>query len=211
MEVYTPIYHITHINNLPSLLDVGYVWCDAQCIARGYKPVNIAYNHIKQRRFTTTVPAAKGGTLANYVPFYFCTRSPMLYAIHTKSVPEYQDSQEDIVYLALSANKIANELQNAWCFTDGHAVEALTDFYTSLDQLDQIDWKLIDQWSWKNTLEDNDRKRRKQAEFLVYQSVPLSWVEELCVFGNAQKTVVESLLQNKSISLPVSIKRNWYY
>ena len=47
--------------------------------------------------------------LADYVPFYFAPRSPMLYAIYKCNVQDYTGSQEEIVYL-VSTVEIATGL-----------------------------------------------------------------------------------------------------
>src|SRR5690349_4487177 len=131
----TFIYHITHINNLSSILRDGSLWSDADRINREYTPTNIAYEHIKQRRFITPVRIGIGGTLANYVPFYFCKRSPMLCAIYKGGVTGTAETQQNIIYLVSSVEKVIAADQQSWCFTDGHAIERLTQFYNNQTQL----------------------------------------------------------------------------
>jgi hypothetical protein len=168
-----PLYHITHIHNLPGILESGGLWCDRGRMRQGLQLINIAYPALKERRMKTLVPGFSGKYLCDFVPFYFANRSPMLYAIHTNSVEGYAGGQTSIVYLVTTIGAVISG-DGKWCFTDGHAVEFVTDFYDSLEGISAIDWELINNWSWKNTLEDNDRKRRKQAEFLVEKSVPWS-------------------------------------
>lgn len=76
----TDIYHITHISNLPSIIQHGGLYCDNLIPQRNLHPQGIAHQHIKERRARRIVNVAAGGTLADYVPFYFAPRSPMLYA-----------------------------------------------------------------------------------------------------------------------------------
>ena len=57
-------------------------------------------------------------------------------------------------------------------FTDGHGIAAFTQWHDDLAQMDQLDWPLILNREWADTLEDNDRKRRRQAKFLIHQSLP---------------------------------------
>jgi hypothetical protein len=79
-------------------------------------------------------------------------------------------------------------------------VEAMTDFFEDLAYLDQVDWAVIDHRSWRNTEEDPDRKRRKQADFLVYQSFPWSWIESIGVI-NAQMQQQVAANMSKGIFL----------
>ena len=96
----TDIYHITHIDNLASIVQAGGLWCDAECASHNISSVEIAYTDLKQRRNRTVVPEL-GGVLSDYVPFYFANRSPMLGAIHTGRVQGYAGGQQAIVYLVL--------------------------------------------------------------------------------------------------------------
>jgi hypothetical protein len=75
------IYHITHVTNLVGILRDGCLWSDSQRIARSLQTTNIGYTHIKQRRLRRPVPVAALGVLGDYVPFNFCYRSVMLYAL----------------------------------------------------------------------------------------------------------------------------------
>ena len=149
----TPIYHITHIANLPKMLQEDGLLCDAEAERRGLCAQSIAYDTIKERRKRWPVknlagqPVAAGGVVADYVPFYFSNRSPMLGAIHKGFVPAYQGGQRDVVYLMAHAESVAAAAPN-WCFTNGHAVEAVTDFYSQLQDLNQVDWEAVKTWRW---------------------------------------------------------------
>ena len=50
-----------------------------------------------------------------------------------------------------------------------------TDFFDDLKDLDKIDWDLMQSRYWNDTNDDPDRKRRRQAEFLVHEFFPWSW------------------------------------
>lgn len=163
----TAIYHITHIRNLPNIIKDGGLWCDHIVAARNLAHVSIAHQHIKDRRAAKHVTCASGGTLADYVPFYFAPRSPMLYAIHRGNVEGYQGGQAAVLHLVASAESVAkNKL--SFAFTDGHAEMDISRFFTDLKNLDQIDWAIMQATIWRDTLQDGDRKRRRQAEFLVH-------------------------------------------
>lgn len=76
-------YHITHLENLPSMIECGAIKSDRSRKAASIANRNIAHKHIKARRDATVVRVAQGGTLSDYAPFYLAPRSPMLHAIHT--------------------------------------------------------------------------------------------------------------------------------
>lgn len=205
-----PIYHITHVGNLEGILQTQGLWCDAQRVSQRFACVGIAHQNLKDRRAKTIVRAVTGETLANFVPFYFANRSPMLYSIDRGFVEGYDGGQESIIYLVSSVEKVIQG-DRPWYFTDGHAVEAMTDFFTDVARLDRVDWAVIDNWSWHDTKEDPDRKRRKQAEFLVHQSFPWTWVESIGVINAKMEQQVAAILVNAQHKPPIEIRPNWYY
>ncbi len=204
------VYHITHIDNLPQIIGSGGLWCDSERLRQGWESVNIAHKALKERRMRTRIPVSAGGVLGDYVPFYFCSRSPMLFSIHTGHVDGFNGGQSSVLYLATSVGRIISG-DRQWVFTDGHAAERVTLFYDALDNLDQLDWNLIRSWSWGNTTSDIDRKRRKQAEFLVKESFPWEWVENVVVIDSKVKSVVKSILNMAEYKPPVSVNRSFYY
>jgi hypothetical protein len=113
------VYHITHIDNLSSIVSDGFLWCDHEQRRRGGNHQNIGYSHIKERRLKHPVKVARGGTLGNYVPFYFGPRSVMLFVIFNGH-EKYKGGQESIVHLVSSVATIAQQ-KNALLFTDRHA------------------------------------------------------------------------------------------
>lgn len=205
-----PLYHITHVDNLPNIIKSKGLWCDKEIVDKAFDYTNIAHANIKERRKKTSVPLYPGTTLDEYVPFYFCNRSPMLHSNHTGYVEGYLDGQVPIIYLVATIGRvIANE--NRWCFTDGHAVMAISEFYNKLADLSKIDWDLIGNWSWHDTMEDNDRKRRKQAEFLVEKFVPWNTFTKIGVNNSSIKSKVEKMLPLQSHQIGVNIESSWYY
>lgn len=208
--LHIPLYHITHIENLPGILAAGGLWCDSEKLKRGVNSINIAHSELKERRMRASVPLYPSKKLGDFVPFYFANRSPMLYAIHTGFVEGYVGGQESIIYLVSSIGKMMACKTN-WCFTDGHAVETVSDFYNELSDLKKLDWDVINDWSWKNSVEDNDRKRRKQAEFLIETFVPLQVFSVIGVKSRTMQERVQQLLSGQMNPLPVSIEPKWYY
>ncbi len=206
----TAIYHITHLRNLPNILNENGLWCDSESVKRNIRPVEIAYTEIKERRTRKQVPLPPGGMLAEYVPFYFCNRSPMLYTIHMGNVPAYRDGQANILHLVSSAEAVS-QANLPFVFTDGHAVVNLSLFYNDLKDLNQVDGKVIESWSWHDTMTDNDRMRRKQAEFLVKGFFPFSLIQEIGVYSAAIRERVLPLLENVEHKPIVNIQRKWYY
>ena len=83
------IYHITHIDNLPKIVSAGCIWSDRQRLNQGFQCEVVGMPTIKNRRLSeievTCVPGSKVG---DYVPFYLCPRSVMLFIFYKKNHPD---------------------------------------------------------------------------------------------------------------------------
>ena len=66
------IYHVTHVDNLPSILADAGLWSDAELIARSGPAASIGMGNIKQRRLGLSMKCHPGDCVGDYVPFYFC-------------------------------------------------------------------------------------------------------------------------------------------
>ncbi len=208
----TPIYHIKHVNTLAGIVAHGGIWCERQCSLRGIVGVAIGYDHIKARRMQRPVPLPPHGTLGDYVPFYFAPRSPMLYAIYRRSTPGYADGQEPVIHLATSAEAVTGANPPLeWLFTDGHAEMAISDYYRDLADLNKVDWDIMKSRQWADTDEDGDRKRRRQAEFLVRDFLPWQLVTDIGVCTKAVRDHVMGMLKGADHQPFVRIERGWYY
>lgn len=198
----TFIYHITHLQNLVSILQKGGLLPYSQSPP---KRQNVAYGHIQARRAGVVVPVGPRGKLHDYVPFYFCPRSPMLYAIHTQST-DYQGGQQPILHLVSSAQKVA-AAHLPFVFTDRHAAVQYVRFFHKLEHLAALDWRAIQARFWTEVRE------KKQAEFLVKDLFPWALVEEIGVMDKSIQDQVQAILA-KFRGLPhpsVRVRRDWYY
>jgi hypothetical protein len=205
------LYHITDIRNLENILRHQSILSKNRIdeLKTGY--INIAYEGIQDRRKIKAVPMKPSGNLHDYVPFYFAPRSPMLYAIHTRQVEGYNEEQDSIIYLVIRLSKIV-EYQLVYVYTDGHPIISYTRFYNDLNQLNSvIDWDIMKAKYWHNTVEDGDRKRRRQAEFLIHQSVPFNLIEKIAIYDYGKAQQVKDSLTVFHQEVQVLIDHTWYY
>ncbi len=207
----TSIYHITHINNLPGIIESGGLWCDAQVYSGKVAATGIAHEHIKERRRCRNVDMAPGGNLCDYVPFYFGPRSPMLYSIHNGYVEGYQGGQDSILHLEARIEHVIHR-GLPFVFSDGHAEMAISRFFNDPDDLNVIDWELMNSIWWNDTLEYPDRKRRRQAEFLVYSFFPWDLITKIGVRLIKIQSQVKDIIEQRSEYHPiVEQEQSWYY
>ena len=132
----------------------------------------------------------------------------MLFTISRGNIPGRK--QADIVYL-VSAIEWVSERNLGYVFTDGHPIMLITSFFDNTDDLDKIDWNLMGATYWHDIATDLDRKRRRQAEFLVHDFFPLDLVGGIAVYDeDMEERVTDSI--NTLVAKPtIAVKRGWYY
>lgn len=203
--------HFTHVRNLPGILAAGYLHADSlvdRSSALRVEAADLAVKAIRQRNRVTVRPY---GCVADYAPFYFAPRSPMLYKLAKGSVPTYAEGEEPLVYLVSTVEAIA--ATGAAClFSDGNCASTVTQFFDDLALLDSaVDWAVMRATMWNNTADDPDRMRRRMAEFLVHKQVPIMCLAEIAVRSKIIEQRVESILTTHNVNLPVRVRPGWYY
>jgi hypothetical protein len=205
------IYHIVHVDNLASIVGEGCLWSDAVMVQRQGGTV-IGMGSIKQRRLGLPVSCHQGLRVGDCVPFYFCSRSIMLYVIHCANHPElaYRGGQQPIVHLESDLHKVvqwAAANGRRWAFSLSNAGAFYTQFRAELAQLDEINWDAVAATDFRPA----DVKEAKQAEFLVQDSFPWHLVERIGVHSQAIVPRVASAMQGAAHRPVIEIKRDWYY
>lgn len=205
------ITHFTHIDNLPSILDSGCLQADNLVDRSSALQVEAADLEIKSVRRTMQVPLAPHGCVADYVPFYFAPRSPMLYKLHKGGVPNYTGGQDPLVYLVSSAEAVA-AVSIPFVFSDGNCAATVTCFSGDLAQIESVvDWEVMRAQMWANSADDPDRRRRRMAEFLAHQRVPVSCLSGIVVRRDMMKERVTEMLASSGTDLPVAAEASWYF
>ncbi len=203
------IFRIVPIQNLPYILSDGLHCKNANKKDRGF--VTIGSKEIISQRDTRIVKCYPDTVVNDYVPFYFSVRTPMLYNIITgHGVPA--SPQKDIVYLCCKLSKLAtNDFQ--WCFTDGNAAKKISKFSSDIQNLEKLDWRSIRTNDFRddNADGDEDRVRKKHAEFLVKDHVPARYINGIAALNQEMKEQVEAILKNIDLTIDVKIKTEFYF
>jgi hypothetical protein len=206
------IYHITHIDNLEGILRDKVLWSDAKRLELGLDCEIVGMSKIKRRRLEELeVDCHPGTKVGEYVPFYFCPRSVMLYILHMGNHPDldYREGQGPIIHLQadlMTSIQWAEKYNVRWAFSDRNAGERIANFYNDVNEFDKVDWAAVAEIDWRDT----KIQEGKQAEFLVYKSFPWELVENIGVHNNIVQQKVIKKLTGKDQSL-VSVEPSWYY
>ena len=208
----TRLYRLVHVDTLVTLLTRGALHAPHSTPADGL-PYHAIHNvAVQVGRDGKAVPCGPQGTIHDYVPFYFGPLSVMLLNLKSGRVPGYNEGQEPLIYLVTSAQAVTSAGYNC-VFSDGHGLAGFTHWFDDLAHLSAVDWGLVGARYWSDKPEDNDRQRRKQAEFLVWQSLDWSLIRGIAVRSSAMVQRVGAILDKypQRTRPKVLCKSDWYY
>lgn len=197
------IFHVTKVDNLPSIIAAGGLWSHAKCIERGVAVANIGNRGIKDKRMKRTVDTTQNGKLGEYVPFHFCCRSRFLYAID-RGHADYPGGQADVVHLVSSVER-ATSLGRAWAFSDRHPLPAYAQHFDDLRFLNEVRWDVMPLKYWSEVGEERD------AEFLVKDFFAWEAIGAIGVLSDAVAARVCDLLAPLPTRATVAVRPQWYY
>ncbi len=203
------LYRITHIDNLDFILESGKLICPSNS-SSDPNYIGIGDTTLINSRSSKGVNIEPNGNFTDYVSFYFGARSPMLYNIQKGFKGVTKRNPEKIVYLVTTFEKI-KENKSQYVFSDGHGYHLMSQFFNAENGLDEVDWDTVSLTQWNDTEDDPDRKRRKQAEFLVYEQVPLSVIVGIGVYNEDAKTNILAKFAKHNFKCNVIVKPDLYY
>lgn len=215
--VHPKIYHILHVDRLPSVLNDGMLWSDADVQRRACGGTTIGMTSIKQRRLVENRLASHPAlTVGGCVPFYFCPRSIMLYLLHQANHPEltYRGGQAPIIHLEADLHAAvawAKAEGRRWAFTLSNAGSRYFEDRADLAHLGEINWPAVATNRWSGQGVDPSIKEGKQAEFLVEERFPWSLFERIGVLSPGVYRQVSGLLNGQDHRPKLEIQRDWYY
>ena len=204
------LYHLVHVDNLPSIAENG-LFCDSAVGDGDLLTTDIGNQDVKARRRGIEVPTGPGGVVADYVPFYFAPRSPMLFAIHRGAVPTYSGGQDGLVYLVTNTDVVVDR-GLGFILTDHNAASALARFSDCIDDLEGfVDWPLMRAAIWRNTEEDPNRRNRRMAEFLVHDCVPWDAFVGLAARTDEDAEKADAGLGSLAGEVRIVVRPRWYF
>ena len=197
------IYHITDVENLPGILAAGGLHSDVAMAA--HNPAVIGYAHIKQRRMTDICVNCCGGRfVGEFVPFYFCPRSPMLYTVNIGKTGRAPGCQRTIVHL-VSTLAAGISQTRPWAISDGNAGSRHAMFSSDLAALADLDWPAIRATQWQG------RTHQKSAEFLLADFFDWQNFHAIGCYNQETAQQLQNFLAPAAHRPAVNVEPHWYY
>jgi len=202
------IFRIVHVANLPWILDHG-LHCRSS-MNQDPDFIDIGSKELIEKRAHRSVSIPPGGTLSDYVPFYFTPFSIMLYNIKTGYGRINRRDNRDIVILVSSIHRL-KEQNIPFVFTNQHAYPVDTEFFDQIGDLDRIDWELLRSRNFKTSDEDPGRQVRYQAEALIHRHVPLSALFGIGCFNDEVCSRIKSMIESRGLPITVHATPEFYF
>jgi|SRR5580700_4405106 len=218
---------MVHVNNLPSIFQRRALLSKESVKQEQIVYQSIAFDSVQRLRdriFVWDLLGKRWRGLHSYVPFYFVTRTPMLYKQLSKGI------QDNIVFFAVDRSILKDQ---GVLFTDGNAsnqqlsldqnkkVEIVpatvsrrdcrrrylpdgphgsnsdvSNFYADPSFLEKLDWPAIN----NPLISVGDKKRAKQAEVLVPDILPLGRLQSISVKAQSTLQTVNALITENGLA-----------
>ncbi|MEH2024886.1 DarT ssDNA thymidine ADP-ribosyltransferase family protein [Nostoc sp.] len=190
------LYYITHIENLPSILQRG-ILSHKKVEELGVSYTPIYDSGIVSKRKDKFTPAKS--SLWEYANLYFQPRNPMMYRV------VHEKDKRDIAVIGVKPDVLAAA---GGLITDGNAANDPTQFFAIKEgrEILQKQWKII-QNEWWNELDGS--KRKIMAECLVPKQISPELVHSIFVADYKAKERVETIIG--SAKIPVVPEPNMFF
>jgi hypothetical protein len=192
------IFRITHRDNLPWILENGLHCRSSNRLDPNF--VSIGNPSLINDRQHVAVPIQPRGTLSDYIPFYFTPHSVMLFNIKTGYRGIQRRQNDEIAVLVSSLPKLTED-GIRYVFTDRHARLAAAEFFDDLQNLDRIDWKILQNRDFSRDNNDLGKVERYQAGALVHRHLQISSLLAIACYN----------VRNVIASMPRSAKSVWAF
>jgi len=201
------IFRITHRDNVPWILDHGLHCRNGNISDPRY--VSIGNPDLIDSRARRTVPIPPGGTLSDYIAFYFTPFSPMLLNIKTGRSVRKRNNEE--IVILVSSLILLKGRSIRFVFTDRHAYLELARFFGDLENLHEIDWPRLQARDFKRNPEDPAAFERYQAEALIYRRLPIDCLKGIVCYDEATAASVKGHMKQRGLEPNVLAKPGWYF
>jgi hypothetical protein len=189
---FSGFYHMTHIDNVESILNLGLLSHNAVREEDILKN-DISNNKIQQNR--KRKESTYGRSIHDYVPLYINPINPMM---NSKKV---QDNITNIVVLEIIPHVLVQIEETL--FSDGNAAEIQTNFYHNQNKMESVDWKTLQIGKWN----DSESKRIMCSEILVPNKVDTSYINKIIVSKQFSLDRILQLFPNhRGISIEINDK-----
>ena len=174
----TLLYHMTHLENMPSILQHGlFSRKRVQLLKLDFEDIADSEILAGRENFRHLY------TLSEYVPFHFFPKNPFDYAVC------HAHGSKNMAIITIS--RTLAETYNLPVIT-AHPLNPSAKWYDSYREgLKNIDWKTLDSDYPYRDYSDNNIKQKCMAECLAFDRVPSQYFTEIYVYDDEAKQKID--------------------
>lgn len=200
------VYHISHVKNFMSIVTDRALRSRNALVESGKLAgietfADLAEPDIVKKRAQKRVPLPPGGHLTDYVPFFFQPFPPMLYALL------HRNPKPLLMHFLTTVERLA-EAGIPFVFTDRHAINQDCRFFNRLGDLEELEWST--NLGRTRDARGEQAKLIRQAEFLVYNQVPLELIQEIILADAGRARSYSKILRDEGFRIGVRAAKQWY-
>lgn len=171
-------YHMTHFDNLESILLNG-LMSHKLVYANKLIKIDISNQAIQNER--DRIESVFGRNIQDYVPLYINPQNPMM---DSERVKNYSSN---ILLLEVIPHILVQEKNTL--FSDGNAAHQQTNFYHNQNELENINWQLLQDGKW---IKGTESQRVMCSEVLVPKCVEVFYINRIILRGTF---IVENVMR----------------
>jgi len=201
------IFRITHRDNVPHILANGLHCQSSPTVNPDFVP--IGHPDIMDRRKARQVITDPGGTLADYVPFYFTPCTPMLYNIVTGHLGIRRRTKAEIVVI-VSSLELLERAALDYIIVDRNATLMAATMAAGRSLVPTLQWEDWRTRNFKRDFDDPTRFERYQAEALVHRVLPTAAISSIITYDKLTQGAVSEAVSQACLDLPAYVQPSWY-
>jgi hypothetical protein len=183
-------YHMTHYENLESILLNG-LMSHKQVYDKKMIKVDISNQAIQNER--DRIERVFGRNIQDYVPLYINPQNPMMDSDRVKNY------SSNILLLEVIPHILVQEKNTL--FSDGNAAQKQTSFYHNQNEMENINWQLLQEGKWVKGAESH---RIMCSEVLVPERVEVFYINKIILRDDTILEKVMNLFPNhKGIEIEI--------
>lgn len=188
------LYHLTHIENLESILHRD-ILPKNKIDEKDLPAKDISDPDVQKRRADRAIPTPSKKVLFvhDFVPLFFVPKTPMLFV--------RKDQQDNLCLLNIDSEMLLVDESYPWglfqsIFCDGNIASSRTKSFWAWKHdgspFSNMPWSVLHAEDW--TIHD-DGKRKRAAEVLVYPSIPERFIQGITVRTHFAAERVNKILE----------------
>jgi len=194
-------YYLTSKEHVHSILKNG-ILSKNKANSLGLIKKDLSWNSVQYLRDlkTITLTNNKNCKVHDLVPLYFNYKTPSNYRMWQKD--------NEIVLLCIT-KQILYSKECGFAFSDGNLADYDTRSYSDFSNLCKLDWNTINASNFDYM--DDEIKRRRMSEFLVYPSIDPRFIKKIIVPNDRIAIEIEPIIEQENLQIKLIIDRGYFY